>query len=172
MLFDNDRFEHNGRTFRVELPHETADPPWDREDGHGPVSDWTVRDKAPGERLLSGDGPRRRYYDFQEAIKIAKRDRWDAAPFGKGTKSQRAARAVEADFERLRLWCDGAWFYVGVIVHLVAGPARSAGLWGVESDAHDWIAQSAHELASEISAELDDEMAASIAASRPDLQPN
>jgi hypothetical protein len=28
------------------------DPPWERADGHGPVSDWTRREKRPGERVL------------------------------------------------------------------------------------------------------------------------
>lgn len=41
MLQDNDTFEHKGRTFRVEFPYDDdAGAPWDREDGHGPVSDF------------------------------------------------------------------------------------------------------------------------------------
>ena len=53
---------------------DDAEPPWDREDGQGPVSNWTDRVKEPGERTLCEDGGSRRYYDVQEATRIAKRD--------------------------------------------------------------------------------------------------
>lgn len=50
--------------------------PWENEDGHGPVSRWTSRPKRPGERVLNVDRGSYRYYDFAEAVKIAKRDGW------------------------------------------------------------------------------------------------
>lgn len=31
-------------------------PPWERCDGHGPVSEYTNRKKAPGEMILYNDG--------------------------------------------------------------------------------------------------------------------
>src|SRR5215472_17573527 len=55
---------------------DSGDAPWERDDGRGPVSDWTTRDKAPGERALCQDRSYKRYYDFQEACKIAQRDGW------------------------------------------------------------------------------------------------
>ena len=55
-------------------------PPWENEDGHGPVSDWTRRDKRPGEIELNSDHGSKRYYDFQEACKIARRDGWGFMP--------------------------------------------------------------------------------------------
>ena len=85
--------------------------------GHGPVSEWTTRAKQLGERVLVEDRRgAKRYYDFAEAVRIAKRDGWDAPPLGEGTKGQRAARAAEADFNRLRGWCNGDWEYVGIVV--------------------------------------------------------
>lgn len=56
-------------------------PPWKVHDGHGPVSDWTRRDKLPGERVLCEDRGSKMYYDIAEAVKIAKRDGWDAEPY-------------------------------------------------------------------------------------------
>ena len=65
-----DTIELQGRRFRVEVEadegHET---PWDYEDGHGPVSDWTRRDKRPGERVLCSDRSSKRFYDFAQAVK-------------------------------------------------------------------------------------------------------
>lgn len=116
--------------------------PWKEHDGHGPVSDWTSRDKAPGERVLYEDRGSKRYYDWQEAIKIAKRDGWDAKPYKTGTKGQQAARAVEADFQRLRAWCQDDWCWVGVRLSVSKGGVTldkyAASLWGIESDSNDF----------------------------------
>jgi len=56
-------------------------PPWEEADGHGPVTEWTSRPKNPGERILVEDGPFRRYYDIQEAVRIAKKDGWGFLPY-------------------------------------------------------------------------------------------
>ncbi|AOZ05924.1 TPA: hypothetical protein QDB15_000005 [Burkholderia vietnamiensis] len=69
----------DGTTYRFRLNVETDDDkgaPWDEEDGHGPVSDWTTRDKRPGEWVLSSDHGSKRFYDVAEANRIAKRDGW------------------------------------------------------------------------------------------------
>lgn len=57
-----------------------AGAPWDNSDGHGPVSDWTTRDKQPGELLLSSDCGSARFYDYAEACRIARRDGWGISP--------------------------------------------------------------------------------------------
>jgi hypothetical protein len=89
MLYDNDTIEEAGATFRVTFPYDdSSDAPWEREDGHGPVSDWrngrytyTGRpSKAPGERPLCSDGGSARFYDFAEACRIARRDGWGWLP--------------------------------------------------------------------------------------------
>lgn len=127
--------------------HDTT-PPWEREDGHGPVSEWTSRDKQPGERVLCSDRGNKRFYDFAGAVVIAKRDGWDSEPYGTGTRGQKAARAVERDFERLRRWCNDQWNYVGVVVTVSREKVElgSASLWGIESDAGDYLTETALEL--------------------------
>lgn len=67
-------------------PDDDMPPPWEASDGHGPVSEWRVykprdgdRGKRPGERVLHQDGPHARFYDFAEAVRIAKRDGWGVA---------------------------------------------------------------------------------------------
>lgn len=54
--------------------------PWKEHDGHGEVSDWTTRAKLPGEMVLSEDGRSKRFYDFAEACKTARRDGWGWLP--------------------------------------------------------------------------------------------
>lgn len=133
----------------VSIEHDSdMGPPWENAEGHGPVSDWTTRDKRPGERILSADGSLKRFYDVQEATAIAKRDGWDAPPYKTGTKGERAARAVQADFDNLREWCNDQWFYVGLVVKVsVMGvELGSASLWGLESNCEDYIAECAPDL--------------------------
>ncbi|MCW0163722.1 hypothetical protein OIV56_13400 [Burkholderia pseudomallei] len=69
----------DGTTYRFRINVENDDgkgAPWDEEDGHGPVSDWTTRDKRPSEWVLSSDHGSKRFYDVAEANRIAKRDGW------------------------------------------------------------------------------------------------
>lgn len=150
------------------VPDSDMGAPWEEHDGHGPVSDWTTRAKRPGELVLNRDHGARRYYDFAEAVKIARRDGWNDFPAPEGeTAGQRAARAARADFERLRGWCNDQWEWVGVCLFLLPrdGVERSpshiadaapfgvlahAALWGIESDSPDYLATVAHELTSEL----------------------
>ena len=65
-----------GTHYRVRVSYDDfADEPWDYCDGHGPVSNWTTRDKRAGELILAVNGRSKRLYNL-EAIKIAKRDGW------------------------------------------------------------------------------------------------
>lgn len=167
-LFDGDTFEHNGRTFRVYFPYDAEHgAPWKECDGHGPVSEWTRRDKLPGERILATHRGMLLYYDVAEAIRIAKRDGWNAEPYV-GTRGEAAARAVEVDFHYLRRWCNDEWHYVGVVV-THPGTGKRQSIWGIESDAYDYLASTAHDLAREICGELDTEFAEAVEASRPDM---
>lgn len=150
-----DTFEHKGRTFSMAIePDLDHGHPWEEEDGHGPVSDWTSRDKRPGEMVLASSGGRHRFYDFAEAVKIAKRDRWDAPPYGEGTAGQKASRAALADFNWLRRYCSDQWSYVGVVVTLLDGDGeetdQQASLWGICDDDPRYLEQTARELAAEL----------------------
>jgi hypothetical protein len=174
MLYDGSTFEHKGREFTVTFPREDGqDAPWDWCDGHGPVSDWTTRDKLPGERVLHSDRSSKRYYDIAEATRIAKRDGWGlgkeeeaklAQRLGRRpTQKQIIAEAVERDFDYLRGWCSDDWTYVTVLVEHESGETESLGM--IESSESAYLEETAHELADEICHRLDAEMAADIAAS-------
>lgn len=67
--------------FTLTIEHDELHcAPWENEDGHGPVSDWTTRAKRPGELILSSARGRHCYYDFAEACRIACRDGWGFLP--------------------------------------------------------------------------------------------
>ena len=149
--------ERDGFTLTAKIHHDdTQDAPWDAEDGHGPVSDWRSDRwrKAPGERVLVREWRAARFYDFAEAVKIARRDGWGTAGDEGLTAGQKAVRAAEADFERLRAWCADDWSYVGVSVTVEREGVELVGdfehaLWGIESDAGAYLDEVAEELASQ-----------------------
>ncbi len=89
MLYDGDIIEHDGARFRVEFPFDdSGDTPWERDDGHGEVSDWkrhafgqgSKPPKRPGELILCWDNGSYRTYDFKGACEIARRDGWGWLP--------------------------------------------------------------------------------------------
>ena len=154
MSYHEYTIEVSGLTFRVEYERDDyQECPWDRECGHGPVSDWEWRDKKPGELVLCEDRRSKRFYDFAGACRIARRDGWDAKPYNTGneTARQQAAKAARADFKRMRAWCNNEWVYVGVIVKLLDDEGEETGeeksVWGIESDAKDYLDETARELA-------------------------
>lgn len=165
------------RTFVMAIAHDDDDtPPWERAEGHGPVSDWTTRDKRPGEVELSSGHGRKRFYDWQEATAIAKRDGWGLSPAHlltlaalkgrKPTRKEIAAEAVRRDFEFLRSWCNDQWHYVGVVVFELPHDKElnpesvaddlpfkylpHASIWGIESNADSYLAETAEELIGEL----------------------
>lgn len=132
---DEQEIDLGGLTATIRTAQDDCtDAPWERADGHGPVSEWTTRAKAAGERVLCSDGRSKRYYDYAEAIRIAKRDGWDAPPYQTGTKGEQAVRAVEADFKFLSDWANDRWTYIGVIVSVCANGVEIGrdSIWGVE----------------------------------------
>ena len=78
--------EFEGFALRVEVERdqEYHSAPWDEYDGNGIISEWTHRDKAPGERVLVSDryGGAKRYYDIEGTMKRALEEGWDAPPYG------------------------------------------------------------------------------------------
>lgn len=126
--------KYKGYLFTIEVDYdEFEEPPWLHCDGHGPVSDWTTRDKKPSEVVLWTVGGAKLYYDFSRAMKKAKEDGWDAAPYGQGTRGERAERAVRADIKYLRDYIDNVWVYVTLSVTL-RGSGYTTSLGGVEYD--------------------------------------
>lgn len=189
-------------TARIE-PDDGMRAPWKEHDGHGPVSEWTTRDKTPGELVLCSDYGSKRYYDYATACHIARRDGWGPPLYRADTEhganalvrinaqwfigcdmhshtsdwcddiavaytqcrdamrasypSARAyhAAAAMADYDRLRRWCEGYWYWCGVIVtvtHAQTGDdLGNASLWGIESDSGDgYMLDTVNELAAEV----------------------
>ena len=135
------------------LPDDTMGAPWQEHDGHGDVSEWTTRAKRPGELVLRSDCGKRRFYDFAGSVATALAEGWDAKPYNTGqeTKRQQAAKAARADFERLRAWCNDEWHWCGVQVSVSRKGTHlgSASLWGIESDAGEYLTKVAEELVPE-----------------------
>lgn len=148
-MFEFDRYVINEETATVTVDgfevtatvydDDNADAPWDSEDGHGPVTDWTRRPKASGEWILSEDHGSHRFYDFAAAVKIARRDGW-GAPGDEGMKPvEKAAHAALADFKALKAWCNDDWRYVGIAVTVSRNGVTLTGqydhaVWGIEAN--------------------------------------
>lgn len=139
MIIKRDGFTLEARIHRDDDPT----PPWKKEDGHGQVSDWLTVEPGYGWLLLSSNGHASRYYNFNDAKVKAEIEGW-----GPGTPED----AAQADFQRLKDWCDDSWCYVGVAVTVWRNGIQLTGtygnaLWGIESDAGAYLAQVADELA-------------------------
>jgi hypothetical protein len=138
-------------TARVEQD-DIAQAPWEREEGHGPVSEWTSREKKEGERVLCNDRYHFRYYDFDAAVKQAKEELWGECRDINKNKEVIAIKAVEADFKRLKDWCNDEWMYIGIVVTVSKAGIElgSRSLWGIESDSNDYHIEVANELLNEV----------------------
>lgn len=156
----DERFEceKDGIKYVATIHHDDSGIiPWEEFDGHGPVSDWERRDKAPGEMILCNDRSSNRFYDFAEACKIALRDGWGCNGGRREGETKRAyaARAAMADYEYLRRFCNGDWCYVGVAVQAIAvledgseielTDEYSHACWGIDSDSREHIVDIANE---------------------------
>jgi hypothetical protein len=168
----SETIELHGLTFGwTTVPDEDMGPPWEEHDGHGVVSDWTRHGKAPGERVLlaARDGSRR-FYHVADTLEIARRDGWgisDAdraalvARLGRDpTQREITAAAVDADFDRMRQWCNDEWHWCGVVVELLDVDGEPTGdlesVWGIESDAGEYLEETARELAGQIAESIGD----------------
>ena len=140
---DSIEAQYGPYTITATIKHDSdTGAPWSVHDGHGPVSERTTRDKRPGELVRSTDGPHKRYYDFAQACRIARRDGWNARPYDTiETPRQRATRAALADFKALRAWCNDEWFWCGITVtvtHTEPGlELASDSLWGIDANYPD-----------------------------------
>lgn len=169
----NDTITLKGLTFRVSIEsNDDMGAPWKEHDGHGSVrtiNSWTGCDaKAPGERVLHKNHPTVWLYDWQGAMATAKRDGWGlgddekaklAAKLGRApTDGDVRTEAVQRDFDYCRRWLENDWYWCGVVVTLldIDGEPTSEreSLWGIESDAYDYHAETAKELAGEIASRI------------------
>lgn len=133
----NERFSHNGFEFEYHLARdEFMGAPWEEHHVHGPVSEWEIRSKRPGELVLAWDRNAKRFYDYQAAVQLALKDGWGTRRMTMpetATKKQIAAQAAMEDFEHLKAWCDNEWEWSILIVEdLESGNTDSLG--GIESN--------------------------------------
>jgi hypothetical protein len=154
-------FEHEGHTYLLELFYDMdIGPPWQEHDGHGPVSEWTKTIcKRPGQMILLTEGHHSRFYDFEEATKIAKRDGWGLGDRAlarlteelgrEPTRKQILRQAVFADFEYLHAWCNEEWCWLTVVVSDRTTCVNDS-IGGIESNNEDGIMSYARELAEEM----------------------
>lgn len=133
--YDSETLVVDGVEVKVTYTYdEDSDPPWENCDGHGLVTGWMRRDKLPCERVLcedhrggcNGHGMRR-YYDWQEACRRARKEGWNAEPYD---APNRIERAVQNQFDYFKAWCDDEWCYVGVCVSV--GTVEDS-VWCVET---------------------------------------
>jgi hypothetical protein len=137
--YKTETLTQHGKTYRVQWFYDCdMGAPWEEHDGHGIVSDWTRRDKHPGELVLNEDRGSRRFYDFAATVKKARAEGWNTAPYDWKTKGEQAAAAAMADFENLRRWCANQWHWCGIVVSLLDDEGEETGidaaLWGIEDD--------------------------------------
>lgn len=131
-----------GFTCRATLhDDDCGDAPWERSEGHGEVTEWTSRDKRPGELVLNKDRGLHRFYDFAGACATARADGWGMTGGRLEGESARAyaARAARHDYEVLKAWCDDEWTYYGVAVEVRKGEVKLTGkyshaCWGIEGN--------------------------------------
>lgn len=151
----------NGLTLIVKTEHDPdASAPWEECDGHGPVTEWTRREKKPGEFLLCSDRSAKRFYDFAQAVETAKSEGWSCSEvLPTDTKGQKAHKAVMADYEYLRAWCENRWEYLIVTVSIIDQEGEeiaSDSLGWVESYRDHWL-EIAQSMADDLIARYTDE---------------
>lgn len=154
-------FTRNGREYSYKF--ETEDyqiNPWEEFDGHGVVSGWETRDKLPCEIVLHSDGRHKLFYDFQATMKKAKSEGWGisddemtklAKKLGRNpTKGEILEKSVINDYEYLRKYCAGIWYF-GYLTVTDDETGESATIGMVDSDSVDFFAA---ELADELQHEF------------------
>lgn len=139
----SDNIEVKGIKFNVSFDYDDIiEYPWDCCEGHGPVRRSSrphrdgQSDKRPGEVPMNSPGRNEYqfYYDWKEAIKIAKRDGWNTEPFDAPNKAE---RAVKANFDYLCGFVNNDWQYVIVTVENVeTGESESVGMVETYKDYH------------------------------------
>lgn len=164
-------FALSGFRFRLDVsPDYGIDPPWEHEDGHGPVRRVREKsDKRPGERVLLADRYGFLLYDWQEAMAAARRDGWGLTSEGRAKLAARLGReptagevceeSVARDFEYLRRWCNDDWWWICLRVTLLDVEGEPVDdyteyLGGVESDAEDYAKECARDVAAQIVHEI------------------
>lgn len=154
-------FTHEGFDFTMEIVDDNDhEPPWESGDGYGVVIDMVAYHqgshitKRPWERVLDRHRGGYRLYDMRASRAKAIKENWGVAESDGLTRKQIIAAAVEKDFQFHRGWCNDEWRYVGVVVAHAAdagyNDSTTASLWGIESNAPEYIEEVKLNLADEL----------------------
>lgn len=170
MTYDTEQITTpNGNNFKIEIEHDACrGAPWEECDGHGAVSEWTTRDKKPGELILRSDRRYKLYYDFQGAVKTAKLERWGCDSLtGNETAGEKAFKSVISDFNYLKAWCGNEWFYACLHVVMLDSDGNKLDgyddyMGGVEYGISDYWQTVAQEMASEIERRFREDQSAAL----------
>jgi len=155
MIYHTETLTVGGTNYRVNYSYDSDSSPLD-DDGHGIVSEWENRDKKPGELILNSDRSSKRFYDFAGSMAKARAEGWGISGDVTGlSKGEILQRAVMADYEYLRGWCNDDWHYVLLQVYplTVDGDelkSKSEYLGGIDSTDDEYLKSMALELISEI----------------------
>lgn len=133
---------HAGLTFIVTVfPDYDMEAPWNTGEGWGKVRNGDygkVETKKPGERIIHTNGNTAWLYDFADAMKRAKADKWgskNATP--DMSPGQVAELAVKEDMQMIRGYLTNEWSYIGIVVTLADVNGKptdeSESAWGLES---------------------------------------
>lgn len=114
-------------TARIERDDDYG-APWEEDDGHGIVSNWTSRDKKPGERVLKDDRGSKRYYDFEASIAKAKKEGWGPTCYRTGDGKLFASQ------EEANKHADAHFRKTGAIISIEAGTKGDQATLAVERD--------------------------------------
>jgi hypothetical protein len=153
MKINDTIYEYKGYKATISTHHdEDMGEPWKEDDGCGIVSDWTRRDKAPGERVLCFDRGNSRFYDWAGTVALAKKYGWGLGDEAKAklaqslghepTHGEITAEAVRLDFEHLRSWCNDEWHWQGYTTAIETPDGEvitTDSCWGFESTDDDYM---------------------------------
>lgn len=159
MKLDTHHETIDGYSVSIEIHHdENMGAPWEEHDGHGIVSEWTHRDKAPGELLLCTDHRSKRYYNFSATLELAKKDGWGLNDEAKAKLATRLGRkptareirveAVNLDFKYCQGWCNDTWYWTGYVTRITSPTGDSVegdSCWGF--DDQDYMLREAIDIA-------------------------
>ncbi len=178
---DTHEKEFRGFKLRVNVHLDNhMGPPWKVHDGHGDVSGWKSKDdKAPGERMMSGDGGSYRFYDWQGAIQKAKAEGWGISDEAKAELAKRKGKpvagltrgeiieaAVQFDFEYLAGWANDEWHWLGYTAEYSRDDGETwedanASCWGFDEEKY-MVESAFDELESEVRSIAEKEMRAAL----------
>lgn len=152
--YKTETVDRHGERYLVEWFFDyDGGPPWEESEGHGIVSEWTRRDKRPGELVLATDRGMHRFYDYAASVRKARAEGWNIEPYQWPSKGAQAAAAALGDFQYLRGWCNDEWHYCGIRVTLLDDDGEKSpafeSLWGIESHADEYHAEVVASLADE-----------------------